>query len=253
MNCTYGTALVSDFYFKGLSFTAHNNAVQGYAEFEVEANEWLKLYVGDWSSSLYTGSANSINNISTGGRLSAGRYALDLGYVYRDFPGGQPNGVGSFAEIYGKGNYQLSDRVVLGARVTGGTNFNDGINASGVNPDLGITATEIIGTPTAYFYTGIVKIDLPLLWQFQPRLDGEIGRQYYDQTLQTQANYSNYGWYCIGLGINYAAATFDVRYWNSNSNPTSEQSVTVPVGLTDLAENKFVYSLKFDSRFLVRF
>jgi uncharacterized protein (TIGR02001 family) len=233
----FGTAFTTDYVLRGISQSNRKPAVQGYFELDYTATEWLKLYAGLWGSSLYTGFADAEFDISGGARLSYGNFGLDLGYVYYDYPDGiATSNSGSFGEFYAKPSYKFNDWLSVGAVLDGGSNFNNGAG--------------IVGSKTAYYYSGNATITLPA--SFLPAgiglaLNPEIGRQVFDCTTVNGSVCTSYTYYDVGLDITYKVMTLDLRYWNTDAHNTPQFTSGGPAGGKDLAGQTFVATLKFDT------
>jgi len=219
----FGTALTTDYVLRGISQSDNKPAVQGYFEVDYTAATWLKLYAGLWGSSLATGEANAEFDISGGGRLTFGNFGLDLGYVYYDYPDGRPNLWGSFGEFYAKPSYKINDWLSIGGTLDGGNHFNDGLG--------------VIGSKTAYYYSGNATITLP--WSpagIAISINPEVGKQVYDAK-----NFTDYTYWDVGLVFNYKAVTLDVRYWDTNLSGCAS-----PQG-HNTCDQRVVATLKFDT------
>jgi uncharacterized protein (TIGR02001 family) len=233
----FGTAFTTDYVLRGISQSNRKPAVQGYFELDYTATDWLKLYAGIWGSSLYTGFADAEFDLSGGVRLSYGNFGLDLGYVYYEYPDGiATSNSGSFGEFYAKPSYKFNDWLSVGAIIDGGNNFNNGAG--------------IVGTDTAYYYSGNATITLPA--SFLPAgigvsLNPEIGRQVFQCTTVNGAVCTSYNYYDVGLDFTYKVMTLDLRYWNTNAHNTPQFTSPAALGGKDLAGQTFVATLKFDT------
>ncbi|MFA6264745.1 MAG: TorF family putative porin [Pseudolabrys sp.] len=234
----FGVAMTSDYELRGISQSGHRPAIQGYFEGRYNAADWLQLYAGVWGSSLYTGFADAEFDISGGGRFTFGNFGLDLGYVYYGYPGPAAGVNISYGEFYAKPTYKVADWLTVGAFVTGGSDFGNGVG--------------IVGSKDAYFYGGNAFITLP--WAplgVTLTLNPEIGRQWYSSGVKTSLAFQDYTWWDVGLILNYKAVTLDLRYWDTNvSTPAAGQCVAAaPIAGNDLCSAKFVATLKFDTTF----
>ncbi len=223
----FGTAFTTDYVLRGISQSNNSGAVQGYIEPRFIINDMFTVYVGIWGSSLWTGYANAEFDYYGGVRLTLGNFGLDVGYVYYDYPGGVPNGAGSFGEFYAKPSYKFNDWLTVGAILDGGNNFNDGLG--------------IVGSKTAYYYSVNATIGLPFLslpWGVTAAINPEIGRQVFDCT-----GCIDYTYWDVGLVLNYKAATLDLRYWDTDLGAAN---CTNAVGRVT-CDQRFVATLKFDT------
>ena len=230
----FGTAFTTDYELRGISQSNHNPAVQGYFELDYTATDWLKLYAGVWGSSLYGGFADAEFDISGGARFSWNNFGLDVGYVQYEYPEGTQNGNGSFGEFYAKPSYKFTDWLTIGAIIDGGGNFNNGLN--------------VVGSKDAYYYSGNAVITLP--WQpagVTISLNPELGRQVYNCTTVNGSACHSYTYWDVGLDFNYKAVTLDLRYWDTNAHNTAMFTSGPAYGSKDLADSRFVATLKFDT------
>jgi uncharacterized protein (TIGR02001 family) len=232
----FGTAFTTDYVLRGISQSNRRPAVQGYFELDYTATDWLKLYAGIWGSSLYAGFADAEFDISGGARFTWGNFGLDLGYVYYDYPDGiATSNSGSFGEFYAKPSYKFNDWLSVGAIIDGGDNFNNGAG--------------VVGSKTAYYYSGNATITLP--WHPVPdvtiSINPEVGRQVYDCTTVNGAVCTPYTYYDVGLDFAYKVMTLDLRYWNTDAHNTPQFTSAPAFGGKDLAGQTFVATLKFDT------
>jgi uncharacterized protein (TIGR02001 family) len=236
----FGTALATDYVLRGVSQSAGRPAVQGYFEVQYTAADWLKLYAGIWGSSLYTGFANAEFDITGGARLAFGNFGLDLGYVYYAYPGGKPNGIDNFGEVYAKPSYKFNDWLTVGAVFDYGSNFNNKFTL----------APPWVGDAVAYYYSANAVITLP--WTLGPvtvSLNPEIGRQFFSSGVRTNLGLQSYTYWDVGLDFNYKVITLDLRYWSTNKRASD---IPVPIQCVtttghDACKPRFVAMLKFDA------
>jgi uncharacterized protein (TIGR02001 family) len=227
----FGTAFTSDYVLRGVSQSNRKPAVQGYFEGRYNINDMIQLYAGIWGSSIATYNASAEIDPSAGVRFTFGNFGLDLGYVYYYYPDGTSgtNAYGSFGEFYVKPSYKFNDWLSVAGTVDGGNNFNNGY--------------LIVGSKTAYYYTGNATITLP--WNFNGitvAINPEIGRQVYQCTGCT-----SYTWWDVGLVFNYKAVTLDLRYWDTGRHGVF--LAPAAFGGKDLGGSTFVATLKFDTAF----
>lgn len=234
----FGTAFTTDYVLRGISQSNRKPAAQGYFELDYTATDWLKLYAGVWGSSLASYNADAEFDISGGARFTWGNFGLDLGYVYYEYPDGTAgtNAFGSFGEFYAKPTYKFNDWLSVGAVIDGGDNYNNGY--------------LIVGSKTAYYYSGNATITLPA--SFLPAgitvsLNPEVGRQVFDCTTTSGAACTSYTYYDVGLDFVYKVVTLDLRYWNTDAHNTAQFTAPAAFGGKDLAGQTFVATLKFDT------
>jgi uncharacterized protein (TIGR02001 family) len=225
----FGTAFTSDYVLRGISQSNRKPAVQGYFEGRYNINDMIQLYAGIWGSSIATYNASAEIDPSAGVRFTFGNFGLDLGYVYYYYPDGTSgtNAYGSFGEFYIKPSYKFNDWLSVAGTLDGGNNFNNGY--------------LIVGSKTAYYYTGNATITLP--WNFNGitvAINPEIGRQVFQCT-----GCNSYTWWDVGLVFNYKAVTLDLRYWDTGRHGVF--LAPAAFGGKDLAGSTFVATLKFDT------
>jgi len=239
----FGTAFTTDYDLRGVSQSNHKPAVQGYFEIDYTAADWLKLYAGVWGSSLWTGLANAEFDLTAGARFSWGNFGLDVGFIQYEYPGGTPNAVGNFGEIYVKPSYKVNDWLSFGGTFESGFgNFNGKVAAPGA---------VWLGNAGHYYYSGNATVTLP---QFMPMgivtsVNAEIGREYYSSGVNTNLGFSSDTFWDVGLDFVYKAVTLDLRYWDTNiRNPTpTYASQCLNGGIGNYCNSRFVATLKFDT------
>lgn len=234
----FGVAFTTDYELRGISQSGHRPAVQGYFEGRYNVNDMIQLYAGVWGSSLYTGFAAAEVDPNGGVRFTLGNFGLDLGYVYYGYPNAAANTNISYGEFYAKPSYKVADWLTVGAFITGGSNFGNGVG--------------IVGSKDAYFYGANAVLTLP--WApggVTIALNPEIGRQWYSSGIKTSLAFQDYTWWNVGLVFNYKAVTLDLRYWDTNvSTPSAGQCAAAGnIAGNDLCSAKFVATLKFDTTF----
>jgi uncharacterized protein (TIGR02001 family) len=225
----FGVAFTSDYVLRGISQSNRKPAVQGYFEGQYKATDWLTLYAGVWGSSVASYNANAEIDPNGGLRFAFGNFGLDVGYIYYWYPDGTAgtNAYGSFGEGYVRPTYKFADWLTVGANLTGGNNFNNGY--------------LIVGSKTAYYYSGNATITLP--WTpggVTISINPEIGRQVFQCT-----GCNSYTYWDVGLVFNYKAATLDLRYWDTGRHGVF--LAPAAFGGKDLAGSTFVATLKFDT------
>ncbi|MDO9411291.1 MAG: TorF family putative porin [Pseudolabrys sp.] len=249
----FGTALTTDYIFRGISQSARRPAVQGYFEGRYTVNDMVQLYAGVWGSSLWTGLANAEFDIYGGARFTVGNFGLDVGYLYYYYPEAVlPNSLAgliqgksnvNFGEVYAKPSYKFNDWLTIGGQVMGGGDFgNTGMSA--------------------WYYAGNVAVTLPSLlpYSIATTISAEIGRQTYSGGYKAlpgvfvpnvAGGIADYTTWNVGVAFAYKAMTLDLRYYDTNiditSNPT--QCATGTTFTSDACKSAFVATLKFDTTF----
>src|SRR3954462_12053741 len=150
----FGSALMSDYVFRGVTQSNHKPSVAAYFEPRYNVNKDLQLYVGVSAESIsFANRAAAEVAIYGGIRPTFGAFAFDIGvwgYLYPGgscadnvltggIPGGNVCGVStttilladgnvmkkdvSFVEVYGKVNYTINDSFTVGATEYYSPNF----------------------------------------------------------------------------------------------------------------------------------
>jgi len=233
----FGSAIVSDYVFRGVTQSNHKPSVSAYIEprYNVSAN--LQLYAGIAGESIsFPNRAAAEIDFYAGIRPTFGPIALDFGGWYYWYPGGQcfntaafgadcfansggtgalPNGNVikkdlSFWEVYFKPTWNVNDSLALGGNLFYTNSFLHS------------------GAPGTYV-SGTVKYTLPatmLPAGIGMYVSGEFGRQYlgtsdsfYGIPATAQAggiNYADYNTWNAGIGFTKSVFTLDLRYSGTN-------------------------------------
>jgi hypothetical protein len=252
----FGSALMNDYVFRGVTQSNHKASVAAYFEPRYNVSSSLQLYAGISGESIsFPNNAAAEIDFYAGVRPTFGPVALDFGAWYYYYPGGKCyngiafgsdcqynsgglagngvipstwNGVGgnvvkanvSFFELYAKGVYTMGDWAF-------GANFY--YSPSFLNS--GAPGEYASGTIK---YTAPDKMALgPLGWY----VSGEFGRQWLGtsdsfygipagtliagggSTNGSQVggiNYVDYNTWNVGIGFTYKVATLDLRYSDTN-------------------------------------
>lgn len=224
----FGASITNDYRFRGVAQSNRNPSVSAYFEPRYNINPNLQIYAGLAGSSIsFTNRAAAEIDGYVGIRPTFGALALDAGFWYYGYPGGQcidynpaigvcpagsailPNGNAmkanvSFYEIYGKATYTFNDMFAVGGNLYYSPNFLNfgtrGVYAS---------ATAKITAPSNMLPNGIGAY-----------ASGEFGRQwlgradaFYLNTLLVDYNTWN-----VGVGFTWKAFTLDLRYSDTNMN-----------------------------------
>lgn len=233
----FGSALTSDYLFRGITQSNHKPSANAYFEprYNIDANN--QLYVGLAGNSIsFPNRAAAEIDIYGGWRPTIGKLALDFGGWYYWYPGGQcfntaavggadcvaalPNGNVmkanvSFVEVYAKATYNITDALAVGA----GFNYSPSVLNSGAQ---------------GYYYNGNAKYTFAALSNgVTPYVSGEAGYWslgtsdafYCTQTagvcaapFATGIPYKSYGHWDAGFGWAYKVFTVDIRYSGTNLN-----------------------------------
>jgi hypothetical protein len=237
----FGSAVMSDYIFRGVTQTNHMPSVTAYFEPRYNINKDLQLYVGTSTENVsFANRAAAEVDVYGGIRPTFGAAAFDFGVWGYLYPGGncadnviapgatQPGGnvcavstqtifLGdgnvmkkdiSFFEAYAKLNYTFSDSWQAGVNEYYTPNF---LNSGAWGNYASITAKYT--APSSFFGTSGVGM----------YASGEFGRQWLgtsDAFYGTGAGtffangipYASYNTWNIGIGFTYKVFTLDLRY-----------------------------------------
>jgi uncharacterized protein (TIGR02001 family) len=238
----FGSAIVSDYVFRGITQSNHNPSVTAYFEPRYNVNKDLQLYVGTSTESIsFANRAAAEVDVYGGIRPTFGAAAFDIGVWGYLYPGGtcyfgapldtagNPTGAGcaanflpdgnvmkkdvSFFEVYGKLNYTINDNWAFGVNEYYSPDFlNSGAwgNYSSLTGKYTAPAT-VFGTSGVGFYAS-----------------AEVGRQWLGTSdsfygtgftnpgfagpFPNGIKYADYDTWNIGIGFTYKVFTLDLRY-----------------------------------------
>jgi len=228
----FGSALMTDYLFRGVTQSNHKGSVAAYFEPRYNLNSNWQLYAGISGESIsFANRAAAEIDFYAGVRPTFGPLALDFGFWYYDYPGGQCFGGGplvpacmntlvngnsakadpSFYEFYGKATYTAGDWA-FGPTFYYSPNF---LNT---------------GAPGEYL-SGIVKYTAPATMAIAKDIgwyvSGEFGRQWLgtsDKFYGVAApgvgpngiDFADYNTWNVGLGFTWKVFTLDLRYSDTN-------------------------------------
>jgi hypothetical protein len=243
----FGSALMSDYIFRGVTQSSHNPSVAAYFEPRYNINSNWQLYAGISGESIkFANNAAAEIDFYGGVRPTFGPWAFDIGYWYYYYPGGQcygsgplqaPPGTGgsigcvnpiqtngnvaksvaSFYEVYGKVAYTWTDWVF-------GANFYYSPNFLNLGAD-------------GEYLSGTIKFTAPekmALGPFGWYVSGEFGHQWLGTSdafygcasiangglcLANNPNgipYADYNTWNVGFGMTWKVFTLDLRYSDTN-------------------------------------
>ena len=228
----FGSAIMSDYVFRGVTQSAHQPSVTAYFEPRYNINPNLQLYVGtSFESISFPNRAAAEVDVYGGIRPTFGAFAFDFGVWGYLYPGGQCffGGVGaplpgclgalpvngnfakkdaSFYEVYGKVNYTFNDSFSMGGNVFYSPNF---LNTGAQGTYASITAK----------YTAPTGI---LPWGMGSYVSGEFGRQWLGTPdafylaispffgKAGSGAYVDYNTWNVGVGFTKSVFTLDLRY-----------------------------------------
>jgi hypothetical protein len=242
----FGSALMSDYIFRGVTQSNHQPSVSAYFEPRYNVTKDLQLYIGAAGESIsFTNRAAAEIDIYGGIRPTFGAFAFDFGVWGYLYPGGQciesfggpianplvcPAGSNfvlpsfngmkknvSFFEVYGKVNYTINDNWQFGLNEYYSPNF--------LNSGAWGNYTSITGKYTAPSTTfGASGVGM--------YLSGEFGRQWLGTSdsfygtnfasplgggpFPNGVKYADYNTWNIGIGFTYKVFTLDLRYSDTN-------------------------------------
>lgn len=216
----FGSALMNDYVWRGITQSAHKPSVAAYFEPRYNINPNLQLYAGISGESIkFPNGAASEIDLYAGIRPTVGPVAFDFGFWYYGYPGGESTyttdnfGVAnaisnaSFYEVYGKATWTVNDYIALG------------VNAY-YTPSYLHT-----GAPGTY-YSGTAKLTAPATWLpngIGAYASGELGRQLLGTTdiipgiyFPVGTNLPDYTTWNAGIGFTWKVFTLDLRYSDSD-------------------------------------
>jgi uncharacterized protein (TIGR02001 family) len=251
----FGSAIMNDYIFRGITQSNHNASVAAYFEPRYNVNKDLQLYIGAAGESIsFPNRAAAEIDIYGGIRPTFGMFAFDFGvwgYLYPGgscfnpgaFPGsGIPgssndcvaNGFlpvngnvakrdASFFEGFAKVNITLNDQWAIGVNEYYSPNF---LNLGAWGNYASVTA-KWTAPSTTFGASGVGMF-----------VSGEFGRQwlgtsdsFYGVT-SALANYSagipepSYNTWNIGVGFTYKVFTLDLRYYDTDLSKASCNAFT---------------------------
>lgn len=242
----FGSALMSDYIFRGVTQSNHKPSVAAYFEPRYNVTKDLQLYIGAAGESIsFTNRAAAEIDIYGGIRPTFGAFAFDFGVWGYLYPGGQctesfggpvlnplvcPAGSNfvqpsfngmkknvSFFEVYGKVNYTINDNWQFGLNEYYSPNF---LNSGAWGNYTSITG-KYTAPSTIFGATGVGMY-----------VSGEFGRQwlgtsdsFYGTNVASPlgggpfpngVKYADYNTWNIGIGFTYKVFTLDLRYSDTN-------------------------------------
>src|SRR5882724_8080489 len=235
----FGSAIMNDYVFRGVTQSNHNASVAAYFEPRYNVNKDLQLYVGVAGESIsFANRAAAEIDVYGGVRPTFGAFAFDIGVWGYLYPGGtcQFGGTGfdfagnfqgtecaanalangntmkkdvSFFEVYGKGNYTVNDNWQFGFTEFYTPSFLN----SGAWGDYASITGKYTAPATVFGKSGVGMY-----------ISGEVGRQWLGTTDAFYAvpafprgiKYADYNTWNIGIGFTYKVFTLDLRYSDTN-------------------------------------
>jgi Bacterial protein of unknown function (Gcw_chp) len=241
----FGSALMSDYNFRGITQSNHKPSVAAYFEPRYNITDTLQAYVGVSGESIsFPNRAAAEIDFYGGIRPTYGKLALDFGFWEYYYPGGQcfndavvgglscsnegavptplPNGNVmkadvSFWEVYGKATYAFSDNFALG----GSAFYSPSVLNSGADGTY-VAGTAKYTVPNAPLPAGVgvfVSADLGHWFLgtsdsfYCTQVAGVCGGAY-----PTGIPYKSYTNWDAGIAFTYKVFTLDLRYFDTNLN-----------------------------------
>ncbi len=226
----FGSAVMSDYVFRGITQSNHKPSVAAYTEFRYNPIKDLQFYAAVAGESIsFPNRAAAEIDFYGGIRPTFGKLNLDLGGQYYYYPGGHeftgrgpsattcanlfftPTGFCnavkgdlSFWEAFGKATYAVNDRLTLGTNVFYTPSF---LNAGAY------------GT----YASGTAKLTAPSEWlakDWSAYTSGEFGHYWFGTTdafygtpaFPNGVKYPGYSTWNLGIGLGYKVFTLDLRY-----------------------------------------
>lgn len=217
----FGSAIMNDYVFRGITQSDHKPSVAAYFEPRYNINPNLQLYAGISGESIdFPNHAAAEIDLYGGIRPTIGPLALDFGFWYYGYPGGDlivyPNtnvslADASFWEVYGKGVWTVNDYIALGANVY-------------------YTPSWLHTGASGLYYSGTVKLTAPssmLPSGIGAYVSAEVGRQAlgtvaFDPVVYpVPADLPDYTTWNVGLGFTWKVFTLDLRYSDTDLSKES--------------------------------
>jgi Bacterial protein of unknown function (Gcw_chp) len=234
-------ALMNDYNFRGITQSAHKPSVQGGFEPRYNFSKDLQAYVGVSGESIdFPNRAAAEIDLYGGIRPTFDKLALDFGFWYYYYPGGQcfntsafcggdgafpggptplPNGNvakadASFYEWYGKATYTVNDNLSFGVQEWYSPSVvNTGAHGWYSAGNITLTA------PTTWFTNGIgAYISGDVGYWSLGTSDSFYGVVSPLGNYAAGVPYTSYWNWDAGLGFTWKAFTLDLRYYDSNLN-----------------------------------
>ncbi|MGB8605568.1 TorF family putative porin [Bradyrhizobium sp.] len=260
----FGSAIMSDYIFRGVTQSNHNPSVAAYFEPRYNVTKDLQFYIGtSFESISFPNRAAAEVDIYGGIRPTFGMFAFDFGLWGYLYPGGECFNAGafpgsgipgssfqciangnlplngnvakkdaSFYEGYAKVNVTLTDQFQIGANEYYSPNF---LNLGAWGNYASITGKWT--SPSTIWGTS----------GFGMYISGEFGRQWLGTSdsfygvSSILANYSagipepSYNTWNIGIGFTYKVFTLDLRYSDTNLSRASCNAFTSDYRTTNFA------------------
>ncbi len=260
----FGSAIMSDYVFRGITQSNHNPSVTAYFEPRYNINPNLQLYVGSSFESIsFPNRAAAEVDIYGGIRPTFGAFAFDFGVFGYLYPGGScfgnggaavPGGIcgnnidfntpnnglpfnanyakkdASFYEVYGKVAYTVTDAFTVGANVFYSPNF---VNTGAEGTYVSGTAKYVLpATMLPYSIGSYVSAEYGHQFLGTPDAFYFINNGFLGKN--GTGAYADYNTWNIGVGFTKSVFTLDLRYSDTDLSKencnyfTSDYSTVTP-------------------------
>jgi uncharacterized protein (TIGR02001 family) len=251
----FGSALMSDYNFRGITQSNHKPSVAAYFEPRYNINDSLQLYAGVSGESIsFPNRAAAEIDFYTGVRPTFGKLALDFGFWEYYYPGGtcfnsafadcDPTLLNgnvvkkdlSFWELYGKATYTVNDQFSFGGSVFWSPSV---LNSGADGTYLAGTAKYNLPNVLPHDIGWFVSADLGHWW---------LGTS---DAFYGSIPYKSYTNWDLGVAFTYKQFTLDLRYFDTNLNKsdcnvfTSDQTASA-AGLSNWCGAAFIAKLSVD-------
>jgi uncharacterized protein (TIGR02001 family) len=234
----FGGAIMTDYNFRGVSQSDRHASVNAYVEGRWKTNPSTEYYLGlagasiSWpatTSNLLTDPAAEID-LYGGVRLTAGKWAYDLGWIYYLYPGETsivtaPFSNSEFYELYAKAAYTVSDALTVGGAIFWSPDY--------LNYDVDSLYTELNAKYTVKnFY-----------------VSGAIAHMHLGGTSWTGVSIPSYNYWNAGFGWTWKQLTLDLRYHDTDMSNAECGRVWNGGGGTTLKTcgSAYIAKLSFDT------
>ncbi len=230
----FGAGIASDYEFRGITQSDHKPSVNAYFEPRYNISKELQLYAGIAGESIdFPNRAAAEIDLYGGVRPTFGPLALDLGFIYYWYPGGQcfnaavPGDCAANASLAGglpNGNVIKKDLSWYEPYIKAVWTINDSWAVGGnfyYTPSYlnsGADGEYLSGTLKYTFATGFLPSGIG------GYLSGEVGRQWLGTTdsfygvaaFPTGVPLPDYTTWNVGLGFTWKVFTLDLRYYDTD-------------------------------------
>ena len=228
----FGSALMSDYNFRGITASAHRPSIEAYFEPEYNISTALQLYAGLNAASIAAPNRAAAQIVYYGGaRTSINAFSFDLGLSYIDYPGGilfdglgspatctngafylgqcnTSKAVASYLEYYFRSTFAINEALCVSTNLY--------YASSWVNS--GAPGTYLSFVPKATLPTSLLPEEINA-W-----LSGEIGHYWFGTTdtfyampaFPAGVRLPSYTTWNIGIGIAYKSIALDLRYYDTD-------------------------------------